>query len=77
MYRGSDIGSDNFMTLTKLRLQQNGYTFPLPLHENKIYFIIKLYYLMTKVSDGYVNKAFNRNCNTFQTNPSLFTQIKK
>jgi hypothetical protein len=61
VYGWSDIGSDKFFNLSKLRFSPICLHLPRTLHAKRIYFIIKLGYSMTKVYDDYTNKEFNTN----------------
>jgi len=71
VYRASDIGSEYFLTLAKLRFPPKK-DLPTNIAHKEIYFIIKLDYPMTKVYDGYSNKEFNRNYKTFKEAAILF-----
>jgi len=67
---GSDIGSDHFLTLDKLRFLPKIFTQE---HcKQRKYLIIKLDYSMMKVYNGYINKEFNRNHKKFQEAAILF-----
>jgi hypothetical protein len=74
VYRGSDVGSDHFLTLAKLRFPPKYLHLPRTQHAKKIYFIVKSDYAITKVGlyDGYTSKEFNRNYKKFQKAATLF-----
>ena len=72
VYRGSDIGSDHFLTLDKLRFPPKWLYLPKNTACKEKYFIIKLDYSLMKVYNGYTNKDFNRNHKKFQKAAILF-----